>query len=278
MLEIYDKVCIECSRKTTRSYSTSFSLGTRFLVKKFRDPVYAVYGFVRFADEIVDTFHDYNKAQLFANFKEDTWKAIRDGISMNPILHSFQQVYHKYHFEPYLVETFLHSMEMDLEKQEYSKESYEKYILGSAEVVGLMCLKIFTEGDQESYEKLKPAAMKLGAAFQKINFLRDLNADFNELGRSYFPGLRMVHFNDEVKREIEREIAADFKAGYEGILSLPKDSRFGVYVAYVYYQRLFRKIQGIPSQRILEERIRIPNRRKFTLFIQSYLRHSLNLL
>jgi phytoene/squalene synthetase len=278
MLDIYDKVCIECSRKTTRSYSTSFSLGTRFLSKKFRDPVYAVYGFVRFADEIVDTFHNFDKAKLFSDFKEDTWKAIRTKVSMNPILHSFQQIYHKFNFEPYLVETFLHSMEMDLDKREYSRESYEKYILGSAEVVGLMCLKIFTEGHQETYEKLKPAAMKLGAAFQKINFLRDLNADFVQLGRSYFPGLHMVQFNDEVKHEIECEIEADFKAGYEGILQLPKDCRLGVYVAYVYYQRLFRKIQNISSQRILEERVRIPNRKKFTLFLQSYLRHSLNLL
>lgn len=278
MKEIYDKVCVACSRKTTRSYSTSFSLGIRFLSKKFRDPIYSVYGFVRFADEIVDTFHDYNKEELLKTFWEDTHRAIDQKISLNPILHAFQEVYHRYNFSIDLVDTFLKSMEMDLSKTDYSREGYETYILGSAEVVGLMCLKVFTDGDTQLYEKLKPEAMKLGSAFQKINFLRDLHADYVELGRAYFPGIDVEKFDNETKARIEQEIEEDFKKGYEGILQLPKDARFGVYVAYVYYYRLFKKIKAIPSEKILQERVRIPNSRKFTLFIKSYLRHSFNIL
>ena len=278
MKHIFDEVCLECSRNTTRSYSTSFSLGVRFLSKDFRDPIHAVYGFVRFADEIVDTFHAYNKAELMARFREDTVRAIEDRISLNPILNSFQHAYHTYNMTWDLVDTFLRSMEMDLEDVEYTPESYETYILGSAEVVGLMCLHVFVEGNLEMYAKLKPYAMRLGAAFQKINFLRDLQADFEGLGRTYFPGVNPEQFDELTKGAIEEEIEADFKEAYKGILMLPKDARFGVYVAYVYYYRLFRKIKSLPSNRVLEERIRIPNQSKYALFLKSYVQHSFNLL
>lgn len=278
MNDLYQSVCISCSKKTTREYSTSFSLGIRFLAPRFRNPVYAVYGFVRFADEIVDTFHNYNKEELLKRFWDDTHHAIKNKISLNPILHSFQQVYHQFDFDMDLVDTFLRSMEMDLEKKDYSREGYEEYILGSAEVVGLMCLKVFTDGNRDLYNELKPYAMRLGSAFQKINFLRDMHADYIQLGRAYFPGLEMEKFDSVQKKRIENEIEADFKTGYEGILKLPKDSRLGVYVAYVYYFRLFKKIKSLPPERILEERVRIPDRRKFALFLQSYLRHSLNLM
>lgn len=278
MKQIFDEVCLECSRNTTRSYSTSFSLGVRFLGKELRDPIHAVYGFVRFADEIVDTFHAYNKAELMARFREDTVHAIEDRISLNPILNSFQHAYHTYNMTWDLVDTFLRSMEMDLEDVQYTPETYETYILGSAEVVGLMCLHVFVEGDLDTFAKLKPYAMRLGAAFQKINFLRDLQADFEGLGRTYFPGVNPEQFDEIAKAAIEEEIEADFKEAYKGILMLPKDARFGVYVAYVYYYRLFRKIKSLPSSRVLEERIRIPNQSKYALFVKSYVQHSFNLL
>lgn len=278
MKHIFDEVCLECSRNTTRSYSTSFSLGVRFLTKEFRNPIHAVYGFVRFADEIVDTFHDYNKTELMARFREDTVRAIEDRISLNPILNSFQHAYHTNNMTWDLVDTFLRSMEMDLEDVQYTTETYETYILGSAEVVGLMCLYVFVEGDLDTYAKLKPYAMRLGAAFQKINFLRDLQADFEGLGRTYFPGVNPEQFDELAKAAIEEEIEADFKEAYKGILMLPKDARFGVYVAYVYYYRLFRKIKSLPSNRVLEERIRIPNQSKYALFVKSYVQHSFNLL
>lgn len=278
MKQIFDEVCLECSRNTTRSYSTSFSLGVRFLGNELRDPIHAVYGFVRFADEIVDTFHAYNKAELMARFREDTVHAIEDRISLNPILNSFQHAYHTYNMSWDLVDTFLRSMEMDLEDVQYTPETYETYILGSAEVVGLMCLHVFVEGDLDTFAKLKPYAMRLGAAFQKINFLRDLQADFEGLGRTYFPGVNPEQFDEIAKTAIEEEIEADFKEAYKGILMLPKDARFGVYVAYVYYYRLFRKIKSLPSSRVLEERIRIPNQSKYALFVKSYVQHSFNLL
>ena len=278
MKQIFDEVCLECSRNTTRSYSTSFALGVRFLAKEFRDPIHAVYGFVRFADEIVDTFHDHNKTELMARFREDTVRAIEDHISLNPILNSFQHAYHTNNMTWDLVDTFLRSMEMDLEDVQYTTETYETYILGSAEVVGLMCLHVFVKGDVDTYAKLKPYAMRLGAAFQKINFLRDLQADFEGLGRTYFPGVNPEQFDEMAKSAIEEEIEADFKEAYKGILMLPKDARFGVYVAYVYYYRLFRKIKSLPSNRVLEERIRIPNQSKYALFVKSYVQHSFNLL
>jgi phytoene/squalene synthetase len=275
---LFDDVSISCSRKTTHAYSTSFSLGIRTLGKQFRDPVYAVYGFVRFADEIVDTFHDYDKATLMARFREDTVRAIEDKISLNPILNSFQKAYHQFNFDWELVDTFLKSMEMDLDKNSYDRYGYETYILGSAEVVGLMCLKIFTSGDSSEYERLKPYAMRLGAAFQKINFLRDIKADYETLGRAYFPELDLKNFDETTKRKIESEIAEDFQEAYKGILMLDKDARFGVYVAYTYYVRLFQKIKSLPSNRIMEERIRIPNQKKFALILKSYVQHNLNLL
>lgn len=278
MKAIYDSVSLACSVKTTRAYSTSFSLGIRFLHQDIRNPIYAIYGFVRFADEIVDTFHDYDKKQLFERFREDTYLALEQRISLNPILNAFQDTYHRYNIDKSHVDTFLKSMEMDLYESEHDRESFETYVLGSAEVVGLMCLRVFTKGDDAMYQSLYPQARALGAAFQKINFLRDLHADFANLGRAYFPGLDVSNFDENTKRTIEAEIAADFAEAYKGILKLPKDARLGVYVAYVYYYRLFRKIQALPSNRVLEERIRINNQRKVALFIGSYFRHSLNLL
>jgi 15-cis-phytoene synthase len=275
---LFDKVSYQCSRATTHAYSTSFSMGIRSLGKRFRDPVYAIYGFVRFADEIVDTFHDYDKTTLMARFREDTVRAIEDRISLNPILNSFQEVYHTFNIDWELVDTFLKSMEMDLCEQQYDRAGFENYILGSAEVVGLMCLKVFTSGDTEEYNRLKPFAMRLGAAFQKINFLRDLKADYENLGRAYFPHLDLTRFGESEKFQIEREIAEDFSEAYKGILMLPKDARFGVYVAYTYYTRLFQKIKSLPSHRIMEERIRIPNQKKFALILKSFVQHNLNLL
>lgn len=278
MKQLFDDVSLEASRNTTKTYSTSFSLGIRFLSKELHDPIYAIYGYVRFADEIVDTFHDYDKRHLLDKFRADTYEALNHKISLNPILNSFQWVVNKYNIPVALIDTFLNSMEMDLDDREYTIEEYEKYILGSAEVVGLMCLKVFVFGNDAEYERLKPNAMKLGAAFQKINFLRDLEADLNGLGRAYFPNIDMTKFDAETKAKIESEIAKDFRAGYEGIQQLPKGSRFGVYVAYVYYSRLLKKIQKTPPAQVMKERIRIPNRRKYALFVSSYAKHSFNLL
>ena len=277
-MPLYDKVCRECSILTTKSYSTSFSLGIRFLGRALRQPIYSIYGFVRFADEIVDTFHGADKAVLFERFKEDTENALKDKISLNPILHAFQEVYHAYNLDYEHGRLFLRSMEWDLHKVDYDRTGFEEYIVGSAEVVGLMCLKVFVNGDQSEYERLKPYAERLGAAFQKINFLRDMKADFSEMGRTYFPNLDMTTFNEETKARIEEEINIDFQEAYKGIVQLPQTSRLGVYIAYIYYQRLFQKIHSLPSNRILEERIRIPNSRKASLAVSSYLRHSFNLL
>lgn len=278
MKQIFDGVSMACSIKTTAAYSTSFSLGIRFLKPRFRNPIYAIYGFVRFADEIVDSFHDFDKATLLKEFKADTYKAIDQGISLNPILNSFQWAVNKYNIDRENIETFLKSMEMDLNHNEYNRDTYEEYILGSAEVVGLMCLRVFTEGNNDLYMKLSPYAKRLGAAFQKINFLRDLKADSQTLGRLYFPNLDISAFDADMKKSIEDEIAADFNEAYKGILELPKDTRLGVYVAYVYYLQLFNKIKKLPSERILEERIRIPNNSKITLLVQSYFKHSLNMI
>ena len=278
MKELFDQTSFKASKLTTQAYSTSFSLSTRFLGSSIRDAIYGIYGFVRFADEIVDTFHDYDKQRLFDKFKRDTYEAIEDKISLNPILNSFQHVVHDYNIDHELIETFLDSMEMDLNKLEYTQQGYEKYILGSAEVVGLMCLKVFVHGDEAEYKRLQYSAMRLGAAFQKINFLRDLKADFEGLGRSYFPNADLENFNDQQKKEIEAEIAIDFAEGYAGIIQLPKSARFGVYMAYIYFYQLFKKIQGTEAQRILTERIRIPNPQKYSIFFGSYVRHSLNLL
>lgn len=275
---LFDQVSVECSKLTTLSYSTSFSLGIKMLSKKHQKAIYAVYGYVRFADEIVDTFHDYDKRRLLDKFKRDTVEAIADKISLNPILNAFQQVYHDYNMTWDLVETFLKSMEMDLEEIQYNEQNYEEYILGSAQVVGLMCLKVFTNGNQEMYDRLTPAAMRLGSAFQKINFLRDLNADYRDLGRVYFPNVDMKEFNWETKRKIESEIAQDFAVAYQGILQLPKDSRYGVYLAYTYYIRLFDKIKGLDPEVVLNNRIRIANPKKIALMFGSFLKHNLNML
>lgn len=275
---LYDKICIRTSRMTTRSYSTSFSLGIRCLDKEFRDPIYAIYGFVRFADEIVDTFHNHNKADLLKRFTEDTWKAIGEKISLNPILHSFQAAVNTYSIDHALIKQFLTSMEMDLENKKYDQASYEQYILGSAEVVGLMCLKIFCRGDEKEYERLKPDAMKLGSAFQKINFLRDLHADYATMGRCYFPGLNIDRFDEASKKQIEDNIALDFQQGLRGIKQLPKGARLGVYVAYLYYITLFRKIRRLPSAAVLQSRVRVRNRFKLAILGYSYVKHQLNLI
>jgi len=278
MKAIFDDVGHEMSMLTTKRYSTSFSLGIRFLAKDLHKPIYAIYGFVRFADEIVDSFHDYDKYELLSDFTHQTYDAIEQGISLNPILNSFQWAVNTYNIPRELISTFLRSMEMDLNKTAYTQQNYEEYILGSAEVVGLMCLKVFVRGNETEYERLKAPAMKLGAAFQKINFLRDLRADYHQLGRTYFPGVNLNEFDAATKKEIEIDIAKDFHEGYEGIKQLPKDARFGVYMAYIYYYKLFRKIQQTEAKTILNERIRIPDNKKYRLFLTSYLRHNLNLI
>lgn len=278
MKQLFDNVSIKTSKMVTNSYSTSFSLGIKFLHKQFQDPIYSIYGFVRFADEIVDTFHDFNKKELLDEFKLETYRAIERGISLNPVLNSFQKVVNDYKIDLHLIETFLKSMEMDLEKKEYTEEAYKDYILGSAEVVGLMCLRVFVKGNQKMYDDLTPYAMALGSAFQKINFLRDLHADYLGMGRVYFPNVELKELDPETKAALEDDIEIDFNKGLEGIKLLPKDSRFGVYVAYIYYRKLFNKIKSLHPERILEERIRIPNSQKMALFASSYVRHSLNLL
>ena len=276
MKALFDSVSIRTSRMTTKAYSTSFSLGILGLDKKHHDPIYAIYGFVRFADEIVDTFEDYPQKELLERFWKDTYLALDEKISLNPILNSFQQVVNAFDIDRDLIETFLKSMEMDLYKNDYDEEGYKAYILGSAEVVGLMCLKVFVDGNEKRYQELKKPAMQLGSAFQKINFLRDLHADYHALGRTYFPGVDLNEFNERVKAEIEADIDIDFKAGYEGIKQLPKGARFGVYIAYVYYYSLFKKICNTHADIILNERVRISNKRKYGLFLSSYVRHTIN--
>lgn len=278
MKALFDQVSQKTSKLVTRQYSTSFSLGIRFLHETFHEPVYAIYGFVRLADEIVDSFHDYDKTSLLEEFKRDTYLSIKRGISLNPVLNSFQKVVHQFNIETELIDSFLKSMTMDLEKKEYTEEGYKEYILGSAEVVGLMCLRVFTERDNRLYQDLKPFAMALGSAFQKINFLRDLNADYVGMGRIYFPNVDMRNLNENIKQEIEADIEMDFNKGLQGIKMLPKRSRLGVHVAYIYYRSLFNKIRGVKSKHILHTRVRIPNPQKVLLFAGSYLRNSLNLL
>ena len=278
MKQLFDKVSIRCSRLTTKAYSTSFSLGILCLDKKLRDPIYSIYGFVRFADEIVDTFHSFDKKDLLERFREETFRAIREKISLNPILNSFQATVSQYEIEDELVEQFLSSMEMDLSINHYNSHSFKAYILGSAEAVGLMCLRVFCRSNQELYENLKSNAMSLGSAFQKVNFLRDLKADYRDLGRSYFPGLNIDRFDEDNKKKIEASIEKDFTEGFNGIKQLPRSSRFGVYVAYVYYLALFRKIKNMPSDLVLKSRVRIRNRHKATLLAYSFVKHSLNIM
>lgn len=262
----------------TNRYSTSFSLGIRMFDQRFRDPIYAVYGFVRFADEIVDTFHDYPKAELLARFKADTYQAIEEGISLNPVLQSFQLVVHQYKIERELIEAFLRSMEMDLHFETYGQALYEEYIYGSAEVVGLMCLRVFCEGDEAEYERLKSPARSLGSAFQKINFLRDIKSDYDDRGRVYFPDVDFTHFTNLEKRAIEADIERDFNAALVGIRQLPEGARLGVLLAYRYYVKLFDKIRRAPAEKVAGERIRVNDGRKIMLLFSSALRHSLNLL
>lgn len=278
MKSLFDRISVECSKLTTKAYSTSFSLGIYFLNDRLRNPVYAIYGFVRFADEIVDSFHDYNKRDLLSKFKEETYDAIENRISLNPILNAFQQVVHDYQINRVLIETFLRSMEMDLGKHQYSQEKYEEYILGSAEVVGLMCLCVFTEGNKQQYLELKPYAMKLGAAFQKINFLRDIQTDFGQYGRTYFPEVDMTRFSNTEKRRIESEIEIDFSIALTGIKKLPSSSKGGVYLAYVYYYTLFNKIKKVPAEEVMTKRIRISNSLKIGLMINSMFQFKMNLV
>lgn len=278
MKEIFDKISAECSRITTQRYSTSFTWGIYLMSKKLHAPIYAIYGFVRFADEIVDTFHEYDKKYLLDKFKRDCFEAIAQGISLNPVLNSFQKVVNQYGIDHELINLFLHSMEMDLEPGIYSNEKYEKYILGSAEVVGLMCLSVFTNGDKEFYERLKPFAMKLGSTFQKVNFLRDVKADFQQLNRSYFPNVNLENFSDHQKMAIEKEIEEEFKLALAGIKQLPLSSRGGVYLAYIYYEKLFQKIKSKSATEIMSKRIRISNGRKFGLMLDSMIRYKLNAL
>ncbi|MBX9780763.1 MAG: phytoene/squalene synthase family protein [Chitinophagaceae bacterium] len=278
MMQLFHEVSQECSRITTEKYSTSFSSSIRLLHKDLRTPIFNIYGFVRFADEIVDTFHDHNKQVLLEEFKAATYDAINRGISLNPILHSFQITVNHYKIDYALIDAFLYSMELDLNKREYDRVGYEEYIYGSAEVVGLMCLHVFCEGDKRAYEKLKPAAKSLGAAFQKVNFLRDLKADFEGLDRIYFPGCDFRNFTNTDKEQIESDIQKDFDDAYKGIIELPLKARFGVYVAYKYYLSLFKKIKKIQPQKIMEERVRIPDYGKIYILAKAGIRSQLNLL
>ena len=278
MKNLFDRISARSSKMVTRTYSTSFSLGIFFLNGKFHESIYGIYGFVRLADEIVDSFHDFDKAELLKRFRADTQLAIQERISLNPILNSFQKCVHQYKIEQELIDAFLHSMEMDLTQSFHDKNSFNKYILGSAEVVGLMCLRVFTEGNNELYEKLKPSAMYLGAAFQKVNFLRDLKQDYNQLGRAYFPGIDLDNFDYSQKIKIESDIESDFTLALNGIRNLPKGARLGVYVAFVYYKALFAKIKSVPAEKVMRERIRVPNNQKFGLLINSVIRHQFNML
>ena len=278
MKSIYDQVAQQCSRLITRTYSTSFSLGIYFLDKKLRDPIYSIYGFVRLADEIVDSFDTCDQEGLLADFRQETFRAIQAGISTNPVLHSFQETVNRFNIEPGLIETFLDSMEMDLTRQVHDPGSFQTYILGSAEVVGLMCLWVFCEGDSRLYAQLEEPAMHLGAAFQKVNFLRDLNFDYYSLNRTYFPNLDLRQFTREQKAAIERDIRADFKKALEGIRQLPRSARFGVYVAYAYYVALLKKIERYPAQRLLRQRLRLPSYQKFILLIRSFFSFKLGVL
>lgn len=276
MMELYDQTTFECSKLITQRYSTSFTLGIKTLNKKFHYPIYSIYGFVRYADEIVDTFHDFDKKALLESFRQDTYKAIADGVSLNPVLHSFQAVVNKYHIEQELIDSFLHSMELDLTEQDYTKDGYEEYIYGSAEVVGLMCLRVFCEGDKALYDSLLPPAKKLGSAFQKVNFIRDIKSDYEERGRVYFPGVDFNEFSKSAKEKIEADIQQDFDDALDGIMRLPAGAKMGVYLAYRYYLKLFRKIKNCPASRIKEERIRIPDARKMGILLSTYFQARLN--
>lgn len=280
MKELFDSVSNDCSKLVTKSYSTSFSLAVKMLSKTIRNDIYNIYGFVRFADEIVDTFHAYDKEMLMEHFEKDYYLAKAQGISLNPILNSFQQTVNKYHIPDEMVQAFLKSMKADLYKTEYqTKAEYDEYIYGSADVVGLMCLKVFVNGDKKKYEELKDAAMRLGSAFQKVNFLRDLKDDFEVLNRSYFPNVDLGKLDAFSKQIIINEIEADFDFAYQnGILKLPVEAKFGVYMAFRYYKRLLKKLHKIPSEKIMDTRIRISNPMKINILARSYVKYKLNII
>ena len=278
MIWKFHEVSAKCSEITTTAYSTSFASAIRLLHQDMRQPIYNIYGFVRFADEIVDTFHDHDKSSLLADFKKETYAAINRGISLNPILNSFQQTVNEYNIDHNLIEAFFHSMEMDLTQRTYDTSNFNEYVYGSAETVGLMCLYVFCDGKKESYERLKASARSLGAAFQKVNFLRDIKADFNCLSRMYFPGCDFNNFTEQDKKQIEADIHKDFRIAYAGIINLPLKSRFGVYVAYKYYLSLFNKIKSLEPKRVLEARIRIPDYKKAMIVLRAGVKNQLGLI
>lgn len=279
MKQLFDKVSFDCSRNVTKSYSTSFSSAVKMLAPSIRQDIYNIYGFVRFADEIVDSFHDYNKLELFKSFENDLEMALQNKISLNPILNAFQHTVTKYKIPNNLIDAFMKSMKLDLTKLEYKTDlEYKEYIYGSADVVGLMCLKVFVNGDDAKYETLKNSAMRLGSAFQKVNFLRDLKADFEDLNRTYFPNTDLSKLDENSKLKIIEEIESDFMAGYEGIVNLPIDAKFGVYTAYVYYKKLLSKLKNTPSSEIKNTRIRVSNYQKYGLFAKCYFTYKLNII
>ena len=269
-MQEYNDLCIELSTVITRRYSTSFTRGIQTLHASYRPGIYAIYGYVRLADEIVDTFHEHNKSELLSNFKKETYSALESGISTNPVIHAFQLTVRKYNIEKELIDAFLYSMELDLEKKNYDEQFYNTYIYGSAEVVGLMCLHVFCDGDATLYAELKEPARRLGAAFQKVNFLRDLKADFQERGRVYFPGVDFSKFDNEAKKAIEEDIDRDFKAAYPGMMKLPKGVRPGVYTAFIYYRELLKKIQAVPASKVMSARIRVPDHEKMMLLLRTF--------
>lgn len=278
MFELFEKTSAVCSKATTNIYSTSFSLGIRMIAKDYRWAIYGIYGFVRLADEIVDTFDRSDKAELLEKFKVDTYEAIEKGISLNPILYTFQKVANQYKIGKDLIEPFFESMEADLHKKEYNKQSYNEYIYGSAEVVGLMCLKVFCDGDENQCNSLKAPARALGAAFQKVNFLRDIKSDVEDRGRIYFPTLDLRQFDELTKAEIIEDVKQDFREAYEGIKRLPMSCRFGVYTSYRYYLRLLEKIERVNAKEILENRIRVANAEKMAVLAKSFFRFKFNAL
>jgi phytoene/squalene synthetase len=276
-MDLYDINALQISRLSTRNYSTSFSLGVATLQSEYRMPVYAIYGFVRFADEIVDTFHQHNQKKLLENFRKDTFEAIDERISTNPILHSYQWVVNEFNIDHELIHAFLDSMEMDLKDKNHTAESFKKYVYGSAEVVGLMCLRVFYKDDDEAYEKLKLPARKLGEAFQKINFLRDIQSDHEDRGRFYFPGVNLDQLNNEIKQCLEEDIQSDFNEAFDGIQLLNKASRLGVLISYTYYLKLFQKIKKTNAQQLLRKRYRIPNWRKLLIYVSVWTKFKLGL-
>lgn len=278
MEEFYSNVCTECSRLITQRYSTSFTMGIKTLSVELRQPIYSIYGFVRLADEIVDTFHRHDKASLLERFKLDTYEAIHNGISLNPVLQAFQQVVNEYKIDHKLIDAFLYSMEMDLHHCRYDDNLYEQYIYGSAEVVGLMCLQVFCNRNLELYERLETPAKALGAAFQKVNFLRDMRSDYAERGRVYFPGVNFDQFSNQVKAEIEQDIERDFNRAHEGIMALPPGAKWGVFLAYTYYRNLFNQIKIADANLLMQKRIRVPDPKKLYLLVASYFQLQLRIM